>query len=116
MKKYILILLSLVSCGILQAHPLGIFSVNRYTRIELEGTTVRLVYVTDVAEIPSIREFENIDLNKDGNADDAERKQYDGNMIPQLMAKFRLVIDGKEVSVLAKRYELAFPEGQGGLK
>ena len=116
MKKLLIILLTIIGCGILQAHPLGIFSVNRYTRIELNGETLRLVYVMDIAEIPAIQEFERIDLDKNGIADEAERKQYAGKTIPQLMSRFTLMIDGKEAAVRAVNYELAFPEGQGGLR
>jgi nickel/cobalt transporter (NicO) family protein len=38
------------------AHPLGNFTVNRYTGIELSGNRVYLHYAVDLAEIPTIQE------------------------------------------------------------
>ena len=115
-NRYLLLLLTTLFHGILQAHPLGIFSVNRYTRIELAGERVRLFYVMDVAEIPSIQELASIDVNKDGRADDDERRIYVDQKIAQLLRGMRLRIDGKEAILERTRDELSFPEGQGGLK
>jgi ABC-type nickel/cobalt efflux system permease component RcnA len=114
LKYLLLLLLSLV--GISQSHPLGIFSVNRYARIELGREAIRLVYVMDVAEIPSIREFTKIDANADGVADEQERSRYAGTKLAEIAGAFRLTIDGNRVDVRSVAHELSFPEGQGGLK
>ena len=116
MKKYITLVLMMMFFGTLNAHPLGIFSVNRYTRIELAGAKLRLVYVTDIAEISTIQEFARIDINHDGNADDQERRLYAESKMQEIMSGFVLTIDGKEIPVRATGYDISFPEGQGGLR
>jgi nickel/cobalt exporter len=37
------------------AHPLGNFTINRYAAIELTPGQVRIGYVVDMAEIPTVR-------------------------------------------------------------
>lgn len=116
MKKLIVVCFIVLVTGSAFAHPLGIFSINRYTRIELAGDKIRLVYVVDIAEIPAVEEFARIDLNSDKVADDQERARYVGGMIPLLTGGFRLTVDAELVDVGLNGYTLSFPEGQGGLK
>ena len=114
-SKYLFLVAFFVG-GMIQAHPLGIFSINRYARIELAGDKVRIVYVLDIAEIPSTQEWLKIDLNRDGVADDHERRQYADQIIAKLVNGFQLSIDEWQLSPRATDYSLSFPEGQGGLK
>jgi ABC-type nickel/cobalt efflux system permease component RcnA len=113
--SYLLFLL-LAIAGISQSHPLGIFSINRYTRIEPGREAIRLVYVIDIAEIPSIQEFTKIDANKDGVADEPERNRYAEAKLSEIAGAFRLSVDGTQVEAHPIAHELSFPEGQGGLK
>src|SRR5437870_3289737 len=48
------------------AHPLGNFTVNRYSRLELYSDAIRVRYVLDMAEIPTFQEIDSIDLDGDG--------------------------------------------------
>ncbi|TLY30866.1 MAG: hypothetical protein E6K56_06325, partial [Ignavibacteria bacterium] len=114
--RYLFIAVLLALTGIVHAHPLGIFSVNRYTRIDLAGEAIRLVYVMDVAEIPSIQEFTKIDRNGDGNVDDQERNRYAKETTTRIADEFRLTVDGGEAAVRPTHYEVSLPEGQGGLR
>src|SRR4051794_37038741 len=54
------------------AHPLGNFTINHYSRIELSAGRITLRYVLDMAEIPTFQEMNLIDLNHDGQADAGE--------------------------------------------
>ena len=47
--------------SVASAHPLGNFTVNHYSRIEPAGDGVRVVYVLDMAEIPTFQEKPRID-------------------------------------------------------
>jgi len=38
-----------------QAHPLGNFTVNRFSRIEVAGPRIYVRYVLDLAEIPTFQ-------------------------------------------------------------
>ncbi len=57
MKRALLVLaLVLVFPAAADAHPLGNFTINRYSGIELSGDRVYVHYVLDLAEIPSAQE------------------------------------------------------------
>jgi len=55
-KKLVVLLLGL-ACLVLPtvaaAHPLGNFTVNRFSRIEVSGPRLYFVYVLDLADIPT---------------------------------------------------------------
>lgn len=57
--KRLLVLLALLSAvaapATAAAHPLGNFTINRYSAIELSGNRVYLHYVLDFAEIPTVQ-------------------------------------------------------------
>lgn len=54
------------------AHPLGNFTINRYTRIELPDSQIFLQYVLDMAEIPTFQEMARIDLDRRGGQQPGE--------------------------------------------
>ena len=47
---------ALVAPGAAAAHPLGNFTVNRFSALELSGRDVFVHYVLDLAEIPTYQE------------------------------------------------------------
>jgi nickel/cobalt exporter len=97
------------------AHPLGNFTVNRYSRVELTPGVARIRYVVDMAEIPAFQERPAIDANRDGRIDDGEADAYGGRLAEQLRENLRLVVDGRPVALSIDTRELSFPAGQGGL-
>src|SRR5581483_9707488 len=58
-KKLILLLataaVALSSVASASAHPLGNFTINRYSRIEPSGDRLYVLYVLDLAEIPTFQ-------------------------------------------------------------
>src|SRR5262245_49962961 len=58
------------------AHPLGNFSVNQYSRIEIDRGEARIDYVLDLAELPTVADRSLLDANLDGTIDDAEQARY----------------------------------------
>ena len=58
------------------AHPLGNFTVNRYSRLELYSDVVRVHYVLDMAEIPAFQEMGAVDTDGNGDVSDAEADTY----------------------------------------
>ncbi len=115
-RLQILVPVVLLAAGFSSGHPLGIFSVNRYARIEPGRDAIRLFYVMDVAEIPSIQEFTRVDVNGDGTADEAEKDRYAAGKAGELARSFQLTLDGRQVDLRPIQHELSFPEGQGGLR
>ena len=57
MRRFgLIVLLALVAPASALAHPLGNFTINRYSGVELSGDRVYIHYVLDLAEIPTIQE------------------------------------------------------------
>ena len=55
-----------------QAHPLGNFTINHYSRLEFADEKARIDYVLDFAEIPTFQQKGRLDPNDDGKLSDAE--------------------------------------------
>src|SRR5690349_18147782 len=66
--------LGVVGAPVAQAHPLGNFTVNRYSGLALSPGRIQVTYVVDMAEIPTFQEMPSIDTNGDGTASAAERQ------------------------------------------
>ena len=98
------------------AHPLGNFTINRYSRIELGAAGINLYYVLDVAEIPTFQEKDKIDLDRDGQISDSERLAYLSEKLKDLQSGLKLAIDGTPVDLKLVSQNLAFLPGQGGLQ
>jgi nickel/cobalt transporter (NicO) family protein len=54
------------------AHPLGNFSVNQFSRLEVEKSRIRIKQVLDMAEIPTFQAKGEIDADKNGTFSDEE--------------------------------------------
>ena len=81
------------------AHPLGNFTVNRFSRIEPSGPRLYVRYVLDLAEIPTFQA---------GRIDAAAYAS-------RIAANARLRVDGHSVRLVPVRTALAHPLGAGGL-
>ena len=100
------------------AHPLGNFTVNRYSRIELSPSGVRLRYVIDMAEIPAFQEMQAIDQDRDGRVSDSESAAYLARRLPEIAKSLELRLNDSRIALSAgpAAASLTFPDGQGGLK
>ncbi len=97
------------------AHPLGNFTVNRYSRIEPAGDGVRVFYVLDMAEIPTVQERARMDADGDGRISDAEAEQAATRLADEVGAMLRLTLNGRPATLRVERRALAFPPGQADL-
>ena len=70
------LVLAIVPAQAALAHPLGNFTISRYSRLELERTETHLVYIVDRAEVPTFQEREKIDANRDGQISTKESDSY----------------------------------------
>ena len=50
---------------VLEAHPMGNFSVNHYTRLEVSAHRVAVTYALDLAEIPTFELLQQWKLDAD---------------------------------------------------
>jgi len=83
------------------AHPLGNFTVNRYSAIELSGESVYLHYVVDLAEIPTVQFGKQV--KRPGYAEDLARG-------------LELRLDGRRAALLLLDKRVTSPAGVAGLR
>ena len=111
MKKLALVVATLASLLVpvaAQAHPLGNFTVNRYSRVELAGRQVDVLYVLDMAEIPTYRERRLI--GREGQA------RWLSDTIARIERGVTLQVDGRRATLTPLKRQLAFPPGAAGLR
>lgn len=110
MKKLLLafLVLALLAPAAAQAHPLGNFTVNQYTRIEPSGDRVYLFYVLDLAEIPTFQA--KADVAREGV------EAYAAGLAKRIGENLALTVGGEALTLSERRHAIAFPEGAGGLR
>lgn len=108
-------MLALARPGSASAHPLGNFTVNRYSRIEVYSDVVRINYVLDMAEIPTFQQNSNVDADGDGSISAYEAQAYADETVSALVTGLNLSQDGWRAKLATVAAYAAFPEGQGGL-
>jgi ABC-type nickel/cobalt efflux system permease component RcnA len=86
------------------AHPLGNFSVNHQTRVEISRDRIELVYILDQAEIPTFQE------RRQPARETLRRKRA------ELRENLHLIVNGRRVALRPGTGSIAFPRGQGGLQ
>ncbi len=97
------------------AHPLGNFTINRYSRIEVSAGRIQVHYVLDMAEIPAFQEMQVIDQDRNGQVSDAERDAYLSRQVEQLRGHLHLTLNSSPATLNLVAQGLTFPPGQGGL-
>jgi nickel/cobalt transporter (NicO) family protein len=86
--------------AVASAHPLGNFTINRFSRLETSGPRLYVLYVLDMAEIPTFQA---------------------GRIDPQAYARriarnAELSVDGRPARLTPLAHALAHPPGAGGLR
>ena len=81
------------------AHPLGNFTINRFSRVEVSGHRLYVLYVLDLAEIPTFQA---------GRIDA-------GAYARRIAANAHLTVGGRPVQLVPLGQALAHPPGAGGL-
>jgi nickel/cobalt exporter len=102
MKRLVLLALAAATLALpalAAAHPLGNFTVNRFSRIETSGPRLYVRYVLDLAEIPTF-----------------QAGRIDAHAYARRIARnAHLVVDGREARLVPVRSALAHPLGAGRL-
>jgi len=87
------------------AHPLGSFTVNHYSAVEVAGDRVRVRQVLDYAEVPAFQERQR----------GAGTPAYEAALVRDVAAGLRLTVDGQAAPLTPGARSLRFLPGQGGL-
>jgi nickel/cobalt transporter (NicO) family protein len=111
--KRLVVLLALASVALLaplsaKAHPLGNFTINQYSRIQPSGDRLYVLYVLDLAEIPTFQAKPQVAA--EGEA------AYANRLARSIGRHLRLTVDGRRSALVPIRHVLAFPPGQAGLR
>ena len=102
----LLALVAALAPGSAQAHPLGNFTVNHASRIELSGDRIYVVYVLDMAEIPAFRERQSF----------TDAETWAATAAKRTARQLELRLDGTRVALSPVRQVVAFPPGAAGLR
>jgi nickel/cobalt exporter len=102
-KRLVVMLVALAALVVpvaASAHPLGNFTVNRFSRIEISGPRVYVVYVLDLAEIPTF-----------------QAGKIDALAYARRIARGAdLTVNGRPARLVPGATALAHPPGAGGLR
>jgi nickel/cobalt exporter len=106
------VLLSLVALAVVapsaDAHPLGNFTINHFSAVELSGDRAYVRYVLDLAEIPTFQARGRVAaLGEDG---------YAARLGAEVQRGLDLRVDGRPVVLRELRRQIAFPPGQARLR
>ena len=92
---------------------MGNFSVNHYTQITIEGGTVELRYLIDMAEIPTFQEMQQGAIA--ANPADAKVTAFLAAQAKALMEGLQLTMNGHPVLLRVISQDVIFPSGAGNL-
>jgi nickel/cobalt transporter (NicO) family protein len=95
------------------AHPLGNFTINHYTRIDVAFDQIKIRYVVDMAEIPTFQELQSIGSNTSPSSD--QLNQYIERMAALYADGILLTVDGKRVPLQVLSTAISLPPGAGNL-
>ncbi|MGB0037031.1 MAG: hypothetical protein WBP79_16300, partial [Candidatus Acidiferrales bacterium] len=112
---FIFLLLGALLCApiVVYAHPMGNFSISHYSRLTLDGGTIEIRYLIDMAEIPTYQEIQRTGLVP--NVDDPSAMIYAAKQAELLRRGISLEINGREAAIEALSYQVIFPPGAGNL-
>ncbi len=112
----LLFLFMLLATGsLLSAHPLGNFSINQFSRIEVAKSEIKIYQVLDIAEIPTFQALSTIDVDKNGTLSDAELKDYLSSLSLDYISKLSLSINQNPLSLSITDKNISLMSGDGGL-
>jgi nickel/cobalt transporter (NicO) family protein len=98
-----------------QAHPLGNFTINHYSRLEFADEKARIDFVLDFAEIPTFQQKGKLDPNEDSKLSDAEARAYLDAKLPSLVEKLHLRVGKEDLLLRVLHSSAEYRPGQGGL-
>lgn len=95
------------------AHPMGNFSVNQYSKIELRSDRIVIRYFIDLAEIPAFQELQQRNIS--ASASDAAAQRFIAKRGEELATGLYLTIGNVRVPLRMTGNGVIFPPGAGGL-
>jgi ABC-type nickel/cobalt efflux system permease component RcnA len=97
------------------AHPMGNFAICHYTHLRAERDVIRIRYILDFAELPTLDEKQVLDRNGDGIVSADERAAYLTAKTLPLLAGLTLHVNDRFVSFQPVAGDVQLSAGAGGL-
>src|SRR5882724_34597 len=107
------LLLSLSMGVALMAHPMGNFSVSHYTRIAVGSRGADLLYVLDLAEIPTLETLQRWKMERSSPREELERKAAE--QAREWVKHLKITVNGRDVAAQFLSADLTISDGAGGL-
>ncbi|MGB8510607.1 MAG: sulfite exporter TauE/SafE family protein [Pyrinomonadaceae bacterium] len=104
-----------VTGGSALAHPLGNFTINHFSWIELDEDSIRVRFVVDMAEISTLQELQEADTDGDGSPSSAELNAYLERVAPKYADRLHLTVNGTRVPLHTVGQRIAVAPRDGGL-
>jgi len=114
----LLLSLSLVLLSALNAtaHPLGNFTINHFTKINVGADRLKVRYVIDMAEIPSFQEFQRITGTGVTSPNKSQLDQYAVQASQRYLNNLLIIIDGNKVPLQVFKTRATLVDAAGGLQ
>jgi nickel/cobalt transporter (NicO) family protein len=113
-KIYILITLLILAISA-NAHPLGNFTINQYSRLEVEKSQIKIRQILDIAEIPAFQLKSEIDADQNGEFSDAELNAYAAKITTQFLSNLSLNVNNQPLELRAESKNASLKNGEGNL-
>ena len=95
------------------AHPMGNFSVNHYSKVNIKQGSIEILYLIDMAEIPTFQEIRQFNITP--KTDDPSASRYLDRQEQLLKPGLSLENDGRAVRLDTISRQVTFADGAGSL-
>jgi len=98
-----------------KAHPLGNFSVNQYSRLEIGAQRIVIRYIVDMAEIAAFQELTAITSAPDRKPTRDELRSYLDRVTNDYLNGLSLIVDEEKIPLKVLEKTISQPLGSGGM-
>jgi len=95
------------------AHPMGNFSINHFSALDVHPSFILITYVIDMAEIPTFQEMQDYHLTP--QPDHPSVTTYRDRKVQDLQRGLWLQVGSQTVPLSLRSNTVTFPPGAGGL-
>jgi nickel/cobalt exporter len=95
------------------AHPMGNFSINHYAEITINHDSLEVLYLIDMAEIPTFQDLQGAGIS--ANSNDLRLQGYLTSKSKEFASGLHVTVDGHNVLLDPVSQNAIFPPGAGGL-
>lgn len=98
------------------AHPMGNFSIDQSSHLDVGISEIRLRQVLDMAEIPTLQEAKHIDTDKNGTLSEAELASYVAAITPNYLKNLMLSVNGELLLIRVEAQNVRLVAGAANLQ